>query len=442
MASIQKIKRTYKDLDTDIDSNRQIDNTFPKFLIVKSLEEKPITTLSPFIIEKQIESLIGTPKTVKKLKNQTILVETTRKSQTESLLKIETFFNIKVSVSEHKTLNSSKGIIKDRALKGETEEDILNYLKPQGVIAVKRFKIKKEYSLVDTNTILLTFNSAILPANLKIFYRIIPVELYIPNPLRCFNCQRFGHHESNCSEDPGSVCERCGKGNHDHHTSQCQNQIKCRNCGKDHLPKSNLCEMWKKEKEIIKIKITKNITYPEARKLFELIPKPVYSKIVQSSFVKPPTKTTSTQYDENDFSKDINSQCSQSSSQTSQTSGSSQSSSQSSQSILQSSQSSSRSTQHSQSSRTSQSSPRSPQPSTNSPQRQSRTGQQSANSNKKDDSNHSRSKSSQRSQSNKKEKDKQHSNRQKKGSHDPIKLANSYESLEDMELDLDPPLTK
>ena len=247
MASLVKQKRPFKDYDIDLEPNLQTEQ-FPKFLIIKSLEEKSITSLSPFVIEKQIESLIGTPKTVKKLKNQTLLVETTRKSQTQSLLKTTTFFNIKVSISEHKTLNSSKGIIKYKAFK----EEILNYLKPQGVIAVKRFKIKIEYSLVETNTLLLTFNSATIPPNLKIFYRIIPVELYIPNPLRCFNCQRFGHHESNCSEDPGSVCERCGKGNHDHHTSQCKNPIKCVNCGKDHMPKSNLCEIWKKEKEIIK----------------------------------------------------------------------------------------------------------------------------------------------------------------------------------------------
>ena len=37
-----------------------------KFLVIKSEEAKPITSLSPFIIEKQIESLIGTPKSVKK----------------------------------------------------------------------------------------------------------------------------------------------------------------------------------------------------------------------------------------------------------------------------------------------------------------------------------------------------------------------------------------
>ena len=41
---------------------------FAKFLVISSKEDKPITSLSPFIIEKQIESIIGTPKNVKKNK--------------------------------------------------------------------------------------------------------------------------------------------------------------------------------------------------------------------------------------------------------------------------------------------------------------------------------------------------------------------------------------
>ena len=45
----------------------------------------------------------------------------------------------------------------------------------------------------------------------------------MPNPLRCFNCQRFGH-ENNCPVDIGSVCERCGKGEDDHHTNNVQTQ--------------------------------------------------------------------------------------------------------------------------------------------------------------------------------------------------------------------------
>ena len=229
------------------------------------------------------------------LRNQTLLVETTRKSQTENLLRTKTFFNLPVEVSEHKTLNSSEGIIRDKALKGESDDNIREYL--QGVTAAKRFKVRKGHDFVDTNTILLTFNSVVPPKTLKIFYRIIPVEMYVPNPLRCFNCQRFGHHENNCPVDIGSVCERCGKGGDDHHTNQCTNPAKCVNCGKDHLSRSSECEVWKKEKEIMKLKVTKNLTYPEARKLYDQQqPNFTFAKVVQSLSAKPETKTASTQY--------------------------------------------------------------------------------------------------------------------------------------------------
>ena len=47
-----------------------------------------------------------------------------------------------------KTLNSSKGIIRDRGLKGESEDNIKEYLQEQGVTAVKRFKVKKVTNLL------------------------------------------------------------------------------------------------------------------------------------------------------------------------------------------------------------------------------------------------------------------------------------------------------
>ena len=144
-------------------------------------------------------------------------------------------------------------------LKHETEENITEYLNTQGVTACKRFKIKKDGNLIETNTLLLTFNTTTLPKSLKIFYRIIPVEVYIPNPLRSFNCQRFGHHENGCPELPGSVCEKCGMGDFDHHTNACKNEAKCVNCHKKHQSKSNQCEIWKKEKKIMKIKVTQKL---------------------------------------------------------------------------------------------------------------------------------------------------------------------------------------
>ena len=131
------------EIDTSTIFRKQ--ENFAKFLIIESTnKDKPITSISPFVIEKQIEALIGTVKSVKKLRKQTLLVETTRKSQTENFLRSKTFFNLPLEVSKHKTLNSSKGIIRDKALKGESDDDIRENLQEQGVTAAKRFKVKKK----------------------------------------------------------------------------------------------------------------------------------------------------------------------------------------------------------------------------------------------------------------------------------------------------------
>ena len=169
------------------------------------------------------------------MKNGTLLVKTTRKTQTENLKKQTSFFGVPVEVTEHKSLNSSKGIIRNPILRAETEENILEYLKPQGVSHMKRLTIRKIHEIVNTNTLLLTFNSVVTQKTLKIFYQIIQVEMYVPNPHRCFDCQKFGHHESNCPADVGSVCEKCGTGNHGHLTSQCKDQAKCVNCGENQV---------------------------------------------------------------------------------------------------------------------------------------------------------------------------------------------------------------
>ena len=299
------LKRLRPDSDDDEHEASTIftsQENFARYLIIESKnKEKPVTSLSPFVIEKQIESMIGTAKSVKKLKNGTLLVETTRKTQTENLKKQTSFFGVPVEVTEHKSLNSSKGIIRNPILRSETEENILEYLKPQGVTHVKRFTIRKNHEIINTNTLLLTFNSVVTPKTLKIFYQIIQVELYVPNPLRCFNCQKFGHHESNCPADLGSVCEKCGKGNHDHLTSQCQNTAKCVNCGENHMSRSSDCDVWKKEKEVMKIKVTQRLTYPEARKIYDQQkPEFTFSKVVSSMPKKPETKTSSTQYNVKD----------------------------------------------------------------------------------------------------------------------------------------------
>ena len=129
-------------------------------------EEEKVASLSPFIIEKVI-GLIGTLKTVKKLRDNSILIETLRKGQTEQLLRQTKFYNINVRIFPHPTINSSKGILKDPAMKGVSEEEMKENLKSQGVTTVKRIIIKKEGKHNETNTFVLTFNTPVVPKEIK-----------------------------------------------------------------------------------------------------------------------------------------------------------------------------------------------------------------------------------------------------------------------------------
>ena len=85
------------------------------------------------------------------------------------------------------------------------------------------------------------------------------VEVYIPNPLRCYNCQGFGHHEDNCMKKP--VCGNCGGEKHCSDVRNCNKTAKCATCNGNHPVSSRYCPSCKKEKEILTIKYKRSITF-------------------------------------------------------------------------------------------------------------------------------------------------------------------------------------
>ena len=125
-------------------------------------------------------------------------------------------------------------------------------------------------------------------------YFRVSVEIYIPNPLRCHSCQKYGHHENRCTKDP--ICANCGEPAN--HTEQnCGNAP---NCGEKHSANSKECQIWHREKEISTVKYTRNISFPEARKIVESptpIPGVSYASIAQSSVKKVTVEDAVTQTD-------------------------------------------------------------------------------------------------------------------------------------------------
>ena len=92
--------------------------------------------LSLFVIEKCIQSIVGHPKTIKKLKSGDLLLEVDRK-QLENLLKTTKIFDLKVKISLHHSLISSKSVIRCPKLHPCSDKEIIDNLKEQGVTGVR-----------------------------------------------------------------------------------------------------------------------------------------------------------------------------------------------------------------------------------------------------------------------------------------------------------------
>ena len=209
--------------------------------------------------------MAGEPKTLKKIGLNKFLIETTKESHSTSLLKTTKIANINVKITPHNSLNSKKGVIKCPDLKYSPEEEILEELKHADVSSVTKITIRRDGKLISTGTHVLIFETPTLPASIKIATMNIRVEPFIPNPLRCFNCQQFGHHKSNCKRN--SICPKCG--DKDHPEDNCSSPVKCSNCQGDHPAFSRKCPRWQTEKKIQTLKYTQNISFPEARKIIE-----------------------------------------------------------------------------------------------------------------------------------------------------------------------------
>ena len=238
-------------------------DSWPRYIIIEPTNEHGLDKLSPFAIEKGIQGLAGSPKSVTKLRSGALLVEVSSKAHSDCLLKSKVLVNVPVNVSPHRTLNYKKGVIRCEGLDRASEAEIEDLKKTQNITDMQRISVTRDGKKVNTNTYIVTFQLTTLPTKMKIGYLETIVKPYIPNPLRCFRCQRFGHHQNKCRKQ--EVCARCLGTDHD--KSHCTVEPKCQNSEGKHESNSRNCPAWVKEKKIVEVKTLSNISFSEARKI-------------------------------------------------------------------------------------------------------------------------------------------------------------------------------
>ncbi|GBN58551.1 hypothetical protein AVEN_73638-1 [Araneus ventricosus] len=200
---------------------------FSNFFLVNrsSTSNENFHTVSPFLVEKAIIATVGEVKSTKKLRSGDLLVEVHSRKQSQQIVRLTHFSTIPITVSQHASLNSSKGVITCGELLNVPTEEILKELQGQGVSNVRRISIRRDGQLLNIKHLILIFDSAKLPENIKAGYMRLSVRAYIPNPLRCFKCQRFGHSKTSCRET--LTCARCAEVEHE--STDCTRTEKCVN---------------------------------------------------------------------------------------------------------------------------------------------------------------------------------------------------------------------
>ncbi|GFO36176.1 RNA-directed DNA polymerase from mobile element jockey [Plakobranchus ocellatus] len=113
---------------------------------------------SPFTIHKELRSILGDETTeVTKLGSGDLMVELKSNDQAKKLRAIATFLDIPVTVSPHKSLNSSKGLIRSRDLRCCSDEEMVEEL--SGVTHARRIKVRRGEDTIQSDTVVLTFDS-------------------------------------------------------------------------------------------------------------------------------------------------------------------------------------------------------------------------------------------------------------------------------------------
>ena len=269
MASMSDPKRPKRSLSNseneESSSSKSQYSSWPRFVVVESPDSSTPLKLNPFALSKAVKGVAGDVKSIKKLRSGAVLIECGTKAQSSNLLNVKSLAGVSVSASAHRTLNHSKGIMRDpsRFFAEMTEFDLATELKDQGVVGVKRFTYRKDGNFVPTNTYLLNFAQSSAPKSIKAGYVVLPIETYIPNPLRCFKCQKFGHGMNSCRGKV--VCAHCGE----HHNSvDCSSNLKkCVNCLGEHSASSKQCPQRQMNVKINQIKYTQNVSFEDAKKL-------------------------------------------------------------------------------------------------------------------------------------------------------------------------------
>ena len=252
-----------------------------------------LSVVNPGIVKKFVHDNIGRPDELQRLNTGDLLIVTRNSTQTNDLLALESFCGGDVKVTTPAKWNCVKGVIRGNGLRLMSIDEIIDLSEIEdGIIDVRHF-LRRNWNTNQrekSNTAVLTFNSLNLPTHVHIGFQRFEVSLFIPDPMRCYSCQKYGHHISKCEDD--EICAKCSSLEHVDKDCQVKEEdYKCPNCQGTHPAWSRKCPTFIAEKRICEYKVKFNVSYYQARKAMTEKTKNSYANAAAPTYATIETQT-------------------------------------------------------------------------------------------------------------------------------------------------------
>ena len=232
---------------------------YARWLTVKQIGgDTPISEVSCFKVRSFLES-IGVPGVYavdRKIGSLDIHVKNAGDSA--RLLQCTTFCGLTVTVEPHTSLNSSKGVVRSEEFRFVDAEEMVSI---PGVLKAEPILVHRGGKRVKSGTWILTFDTPVCPGHIDVCWLRVRVSTFVPKPLRCFKCQRFGHKGTKCKSkiDRGIQCGAPEK------HENCQKTKKCSNCLGAHSASDKSCKVYKETQQILRHQAENGGTFANSR---------------------------------------------------------------------------------------------------------------------------------------------------------------------------------